>query len=118
MAGYVTRHDDLSEDDLLEVTMFYFQKYGSFTSSLDRGGMKVPTDKAGRLAFFSFILFNTVEDKFCRKSLTNLLVLVSQMHTFNMTRKHALTLSNIFFNNHCKQMTPCLRKETKGFKIK
>ena len=41
MAGYVTRNDaEESEDDLLEVTTFYFQKYGDYTKKLDRGCLK------------------------------------------------------------------------------
>ena len=45
IAGYVTRHDDaLGETELLDSTMFYYEKYGSYTKDLDRGGLKIPTD--------------------------------------------------------------------------
>ena len=38
IAGYVTRKDEeLPEKDLLDVTTFYFEKYGSYTDELDRG---------------------------------------------------------------------------------
>ena len=47
MAGYVTRKDpEETEEHLLETTTFYFEKYGKFTDSLDRRGLKVPTDTA------------------------------------------------------------------------
>ena len=112
IAGYVTRHDEEEDEtELLNVTTFYFKKYGSFTNSLDRGGLKVPTDSACQWTFFAYILFNAVKDQVCRKSLTNLFILISEMHTLNMTRKHAMILSNIFFKNHCVQSTPRSTKE-------
>ena len=38
IAGYVTRKDkELSEIDMMEVTTFYYKKYGSYTDELDRG---------------------------------------------------------------------------------
>ena len=49
IAGYVTRHDAApTEDDLLDVTTFYYKDFGGFTSSLDRGNLNVPTDKADK----------------------------------------------------------------------
>ena len=113
IAGYVTRDDEMDDETLFNATTFYYQKYGEYTSQLDRGGLNVPVDNAVQWVFFCNILFNNVKDRICRKSLINLLVLVSQMHTFNMTRKHALTLSNIFLNNYCKEMTPHSGKEGK-----
>ena len=114
IAGYVTRHDDVeSEESLLNTTTFYFQRYGSFTSSLGRGGLKVPTDSACQWTFFSYIMFNVVKNHVCRKSLANLFMVVSEMHSLNMQRKHALILSNIFFKNHCIQRTPRSSKEEK-----
>jgi len=107
IAGYVTRKDDeIDEEQLLNETTFYYQKYGEFTNSLDRGGLKVPTDSACQWTFFCYLMFNVVKDKVCRTSLANLFMVVSDMHTFNMQRSHAMTLSNIFFKNHCAQNTP------------
>ena len=42
MAGYVTRHDILDDDELFNTTTFYFQKYGTYTKTLDRGDLNVP----------------------------------------------------------------------------
>lgn len=111
MAGYVTRHDDLSERELLDVTTFYYQKYGDYTKSLDRGGLKVPSDTACQWTFFCHILFSCVKDQVCRTSLANLFMMISDMHTFNMNRKHANILSNIFFKNYCIESTPRSSKE-------
>ena len=98
MAGYVTQKDPAeTKEYLLDTTTFYFQKYGKYTDSLDRGGLKVPTDRACQWTFFGYIMFNAVKEVVCRKSLSNLLVTISDIHTFNMERRHALVLSNIFF---------------------
>nr|XP_047123670.1 uncharacterized protein LOC124806644 [Hydra vulgaris] len=41
IAGYVTPNDKEQTDyELLDQTMFYFQKYGQFSKFLDRGGLK------------------------------------------------------------------------------
>ena len=82
IAGYVTRHDDQDEMELLNVTTFYYQKYGNYTKDLDRGGLKVPTDSSCQWTFFSYILFNAVKDKVCRKSLCNSFVLISDVFLF------------------------------------
>ena len=119
IAGYVTRYDDeMSEEESLGVTTFYFQKYGSFTRSLDRGGLKVPTDSACQWTFFSYLMFNTVKENVCRKSLVNLFMVISMMHGFNMKKEHGNRLANIFFKNHCIQATPRSTKEAKQKVIK
>ena len=52
-AGYVTRNDEvLDENDLLNETMFYIEKYGEVLKELDRGGLKFPTDTACQWTFF------------------------------------------------------------------
>ena len=119
IAGYVTRKDPaLDEEQLLNETTFYYQKYGDFTDSLDRGGLNVPTDSTCQWAFFCYVMFNQVKDTVCRTSLTNLFMVVSTMYTFNMTRNHGRILSNIFFKNHCVQNTPRSTKEAKQKVIK
>ena len=113
MAGYVTRHDHLTEKELFDVTTFYYQNYGDYTKSMDRGGLNVPSDSACQWTFFCYLLFNSVKDKVCRKSLANLFMLINEMHTFNMDRHHANVLSNIFFKNYCIDSTPRSTKESK-----
>ena len=45
MAGYVSRKDDeLTEEELLNATTFYYDEFGEYTKKLDRGGLNVPTD--------------------------------------------------------------------------
>ena len=113
IAGYVTRRDHLTEKQLFDTTTSYYQKYGDYTKSMDRGGLNVPSDSACQWSIFCFILFESVKDKVCRKSLANLFMVVSQMHTFNMDRHHANVLSNIFFKNYCNNSNPRSTKESK-----
>ena len=106
IAGYVTRHDILTDDELFNTTTFYFKKYGTYTKSLDRGGLKIPSDKACQWTFFAFIMFNSVKNLVCRKSLANIMMMISEAYNFEMKRSHAITLCNIFFKNHCIASTP------------
>ena len=47
IAGHVTRKDrEVTENELLEQTIFYYKKYGKYTDSVDRGGLNVPSDCA------------------------------------------------------------------------
>ena len=52
IAGYVTRKDDVSENELLTDTAFYFQLYGDYTKTMDRGGLSVPLDCCVQWVFF------------------------------------------------------------------
>ena len=106
IAGYVTRNDILTDDELFNTTTFYFKKYGTYTKSLDRGGLKVPSDKACQWTFFSFMMFNSVKKLVCRKSLANIMMMISEAYNFEMKRSHAITLCNIFFKNYCIECTP------------
>ena len=59
IAGYVTRKDkELSEIDMMEVTTFYYKKYGSYTDELDRGQLNIPLIVPVNGHFFR-ILFST-----------------------------------------------------------
>ena len=63
IAGYITRNDlELDERTRLGQTSFYFEKYGEFTKSMDRGVLNVPSDRACQWTIFCYILFKTVKD--------------------------------------------------------
>ena len=96
---------------ILELTTFYHQRFGSITDSLDRGGLNIPSDCACQWTFFSYIMFNVVKDKVCRKSLCNLLMVVSEFYSFTMEKRHGHILANILFKNFCVNVTPCSGKE-------
>ena len=112
IAGYVTRKDLVpSEETLFDTTTFYFQKYGDYTKLMDRGGLNEPTDNACQWAFLCYIMFNEVKERVCRKSLTNIFMLVSDTHNFGMQKVHCRILANVFFKNYCKDMNPRSTKE-------
>ena len=112
IAGYVTRKDlELGEEALLEQTNWYYQKYDQYTDSLDRGGMKVPSDRACQWTIFCFLVFGVVKNSVCRKSFSKIALTLSEMFEFEMEEKHARILSNIFINNHCSAATPRSTKE-------
>ena len=113
IAGYVTRHDsELTEDELLGQTTFYYQNFGQYTKSLDLGGLNVPSDIACQWTFFSFILFDRVKERVCRFSLINLLMYVAEFYSFDgISRKNCHILSNIFLKNHAIESTPLSGKE-------
>ena len=111
VAGYVTRNDDVTDDDLFEGDMKYYRKYGAFTQSIDRGGLNVPSDTACQWTFYLFIMFNAVKYRVCRTSLSKLFMMISDSYGFNMKKVHAMILSNVFLKNHCLQLTPRSNKE-------
>ena len=112
IAGYVTRKDEeLPEKDLLDVTTFYFEKYGSYTDELDRGQLNIPTDRACQWTCFCYIMFHTIKDNVCRESLSNILSMVAERYSFGMLLNHARILSNIFINNYCRECCPRSSKE-------
>ena len=78
---------------------------------MDRGGLNEPTDNACQWAFLCYIMFNEVKERVCRKSLTDIFMLVSDTHNFGMQKVHCRILANFFFKNYCKDMNPRSTKE-------
>ena len=114
IAGYATRKDaEPSDLEMLDRTTFYASKYGDFTDKLDRGLLNIPHDKACQWTFFCFILFNSVKDKVCRKSMAAFCSLISDHYNFDMTAVHARIISNVFLKNHCRESTPRNSQEPK-----
>ena len=63
IAGYMSRHDD----ENIDYTIIYYEKFGSFASYLNRGKFNIPGDPVCQCVFFP-----------CRKSPSNLLMLTVQ----------------------------------------
>ena len=107
IAGYITRKDpEVDEVSLLGLTSFYFQKFGGYTDSLDRGGLNVPSDRACQWTIFCFILFNVVKEKVCRQSFSRMAMTLSDIYELKMEKRHARIVSNILLNNYCRSTTP------------
>ena len=109
IAGYICRNDNESDDD----TKLYFEKFGSFTESINRGGLHIPNDNVCQFCIFSYIIFHEVVNKVCRNSLCNILMLVSDIYSLNMEKRHGRIMSNILFENYIKLFTPRSTKEPK-----
>ena len=78
---------------------------------MDRGGLKIPTDSACQWTFFCYTMFQYVNSKVCRKSLSDIFIKISEFYDFDMTMEHSYTLSNILLKNFCKSETPRTGKE-------
>ena len=87
IAGYVTRKDlKVSED-----TFFYYEKYGSYTQHLDRGGLKHANDLTCQWVIFSHIIFDNVKDHICQKSISEIFLYISESYVFDRTMYHCRT---------------------------
>ena len=93
IAGYIVRNEVEEQEEAKS----YYGELGDYTPEINRGGLKIPNDNVCQRTIFSYISFNEIVSKVCRKSLCNLLMLISESFNFNMERKHAISLSNIFF---------------------
>ena len=71
IAGYITRNDNQPS----ECETYYYEKYGKYTNLTDRGKLWVPFDQTCQWLFFCFILFYTIKEKVCYKSLNNIFML-------------------------------------------
>ena len=91
--------------------MLYYEKFGDYLNSIDRSGLKIPPDNVCQWVFFCFILFHYIKDKVCRRSLSDIFLLVSEFYFFKINHPHCNTLANIFLNNYCAQITPRSNKE-------
>lgn len=112
IAGYIVRKDpNLYKCGNNTDTLFYFESFGKYTNSLNRGGLKIPVDSVCQWVIFSFILFEVVKDNVCRKSMNNLMMMIAEHYDFPVERKHGNILCNIFFKNYCLISTPRSGKE-------
>ena len=116
IAGYVTRKS--SNESEIEDTYHYFEKYGEYSASLDRGGLNTPGDVVCQWTIFGLIIFDSIKYSVCRTSLTRTLLHISDAHGFDIQQAHCFTLANIFLNNLCKASNPLLRKEVKQKLVK
>ena len=91
IAGYITKNDNQPS----ECETHFYEKYGKYTNLTDCGKLKVPSYHTCQWLFFCFILFHTIKEKVCHKSLSNIFMLISEFNFFNMEKKHASIFANI-----------------------
>ena len=85
IAGYITKSDNqLSQCK----THFYYEKYEKYINLTDRGKLKVPFDHTCQwFFFFCLILFHTIKEKVCYKSLSNIFFCLFLSFIFSTGRK-------------------------------
>ena len=88
-AGYITRNDNQPSE---RETHFCYKKHGKYTNLTDCGKLKVHSDHTCQWLFFCFILFHTIKEKVCYKSLSNIFMLISEFHFFNIEKNMLLFL--------------------------
>ena len=108
ISGYL-----IHKDPPLEGTFEYFTKFGNFTNEMNRGKLAMPNDSVCQFVFFAYILFHEIMNSVCRKSLCNALMVISDIYSLNIEKKHGFTLANILLNNYCHLFTPRSSKEGK-----
>ena len=102
VAGYITRNDNQPSEC---ETHFYYEKYGKYINLTDHGKLKIPSYHTSQWLFFCFILFHTIKEKVCYKSLSNIFILISEFHFFNMEKKYASIFANIVLKKIFANMT-------------
>jgi hypothetical protein len=108
IAGYVFRADANCESDTYEL----FDKYGDFLRSIDRGGLKIPSDFACYWSMLCFALFIRLESEVCRTSLVRFLLHVANYFGLNdATATHSFTMANVLLNNKAAFETPYSSRE-------
>ena len=55
---------------------------------MDQGGLNIPTDSYCQWAIFWYIMFNSVKDVTCRRSLNNLFLLVSDRYDLSYPKNN------------------------------
>ena len=78
---------------------------------MDRGGLKVPSDRYWQWTVFYFIVLQFVKDVTCRKTSTNIFHIMSKNHAFQIADVQCRKPTNIFFKNYFQLGSPLSHKE-------
>ena len=103
---------------VLRIIYHYFEKYGEYSVSLDRGGLNTPEDVVCQWIIFGFIIFHSIKNSVCHTSLRRTLLQISDAYGFSIQQAYSFTPANIFLSNLCKASNPLLRKEVKQKLVK
>ena len=106
IAGYVTRKSEDVED-----TYVYYEKHGTYTQELNRGGLNIPGDNIVQWCIFCYILFGKIKTSLCRVSAMRIFQDIADLYGFSVEKSHCRILSNILINLFCKNSTPRSRKK-------
>ena len=120
VAGYVFKDVDLTEEELLNCTTYYYNDYNSYQNDFDKGFLKIPTDTMYEFCTFGVILFSveTLLQSVCRNSCIKILNEINKFYDFNVSEKCMRTLANIILSKYAKKRTPYSQKEIVQKKLK
>ena len=68
----------IRKDEEREDTYYFCEKFGSYLDELNRGGLTKPGDTVVQWVMYSHIIFNSVVEHVCRKSLSNVFMIISE----------------------------------------
>ena len=79
IAGYIVGKDENGDD--ADDSHFYYDKYGSFTDNLNRGGLHLSGDTVCQWVVYGYIMFNEVVNHCVEFSPTFLICMTSNLKT-------------------------------------
>ena len=111
IAGYI----QFKVDREASGSYVYYEKYGSYLKTLSRGGLTKPIDCMVQWVFVCYALFLSLNcpEAFCRNSLSYYFKDISDVHSLKIKSSASRVLSNMLFNNLCKDVTPLSTKEVR-----
>ena len=108
IAGYVQKKGGQAKEN---DTVFYFEKYGKYLESINRGHLIIPQDCIVQWCIFCLIFFVQLSNIKCHNFVANAFVFISNFYEFNVLPKHCRILANIFLANYSILCTPRSTKE-------
>ena len=116
IAGYIVGKGEIGND--ADDSHFYYNKYGSFTDNLNRGGLHLPGDTVCQWVVYDYIMFSEVVNLCCRKSLCRILSNLSDLYDLLIKDIYLPILANILFNNYCSLCSPKATQEPRQIILK
>ena len=107
IGGYIQKCEKESFDD----TLLYYQEYGAYLKSLNRGGLQIPSDNIVQWVIFCHIFFKEIPSGKCRKFHIKMFLFIADNYSFEVTKKQCQVLSNILMKNFAVINTPSSTKE-------
>ena len=118
IAGYIERNKD---DEEMEDTTDYYQRYPEYFDALNRGSLKIPKDHCAQWVAFSYIFFTQLVDRpseVCLSFLVKQFSFIAEKYGLDICGQQCRMLGNIFLKNFSFMMTPNSAKEAKLKELK
>ena len=103
---YIADYVQKSEIKIYDDTTNYYQKYGDYLNSLNRGGLQISTDTLVQWSFFCFLFFQGATGLLCRMFCVTQFQFMAAKYGLKITKKQRRVYSNILLKNHALITTP------------